>query len=114
MHPGAEADVVYRVYNDTGEDIKPAIVPDYDIDTSRYSYAEAYSAKPELAKLFWLSVPKAEKIEPNNYRDFIVSLQIPKKASIPEDRFAYLVGVSGNTGGIAQTAVSVWWLINMR
>lgn len=111
--PGRHASVIYRIYNDTENTITPDIFPQLNVDPTKYSKAEDYSPAPaDTGK--WLKIEDSAEIQPGEYKNFTVRIEMPKNASVEADKWAYRVGVAGGVGGFTQTAVSVWWLIDMR
>lgn len=113
MSPGRIIRALYRIHNDTDEDIKPDIYPEYNVDPERYPKANNYSAAPS-GLVDWLIIPDCTPISPGEFIDYPIQLDIPRDASILNDKWAFRVGASGDCGGFTQMAVSVWWLIDMR
>lgn len=113
FHPGAKAEVVYRIHNGTTAPIVPEIYfVDY-ADITDYSQANgAIKAPVEVSK--WLKIPKIDEIVAGEIKDITVVIEMPKDAKDIPDKIGFQVQTAGNNGGIVQTAVGTWWIINMR
>ena len=112
-YPGARVEISYRVYNDTDTVIQPEIYfVDY-ADVADYSQSDgAVKAPPEISE--WLKFPSSKDIKPGESKDCTVIITMPKDVSNIPDKFGFQVQVAGNNGGLLQTAVGTWWLVNMR
>ena len=113
FRPGARAEIVYRIHNGTTAAILPEIyLVDY-ADIADYSQANG-AVKAPVKVSEWLIIPKLDDVPPGEITDFTVVIEIPKGVKDIPDKFGFQVQVAGNNGGIVQTAIGTWWLINMR
>lgn len=113
FHPGAKAEIVYRIHNGTTAAIQPEIyLVDY-ADVTDYSQANgAVKAPDDISK--WVKIPTLDEVVPGEIKDFTVIIEMPKNAEDVPGKFGFQVQVAGNNGGVIQTAVGTWWLVNMR
>lgn len=113
FHPGAKAEVVYRIHNGTTAAIRPEIYfVDY-ADVADYSQANgAVKAPVEVSK--WLKIPKLDDVVPGEIKDYTVVIEMPKDEKNIPNKFGFQIQVAGNNGGVIQTAVGTWWLVSMR
>lgn len=113
FRPGAKAEMTYRIHNGTTAAMLPEIYfVDY-ADVTDYSQADgAVKAPPEVIE--WLKIPKLDEIKPGDIKDYTVVIEIPKDAENLPDKFGFQIQVAGNTGGMVQTAIGIWWLVNMK
>jgi len=113
FRPGARAEMIYRIHNGTTAAILPEIYfVDY-ADITDYSKADgAVKAPANVSE--WLIIPKLKDVPPGEIKDFMVAIEIPKDTKDIPDKFGFQVQVAGNNGGIVQTAIGTWWLVNMR
>lgn len=113
MSPGRKVFAIYRIYNDSGGEIIPEIFAEFNVEPGRYSKAEEYSKSPTGIK-DWLVIPKCQAIKSGGFANYNITLDIPEGAGIDIEKWTFRVGAAGSCGGFTQTAVSVWWLIDMR
>lgn len=115
FHQGANVDVIYRITNDTVNDLQPSLYANLGIDPATYSSALDYKATPLFVE-DWLKIPGNLKVAAGETRSAVVSLTMPKKfnAELLPDRFTFRVGAASGQGGLFETAVENWWLVEMR
>lgn len=112
FRPGARAEMTYRIHNATAVAITPEIYW-VDADITDYSKADGAVRAPEYV-IDWLEIPKLVDVSPGQIADFTVAFVMPKDAKKPADKFGFQVGVAGKTNDKVQTAVGIWWIVNMR
>ena len=113
FHEGANVDVVYRITNNSEDDITPTIYLNLKVDPDKYAKAVGY----EIAASYvgkWVKLPVQQKIKQGKTRDFVVSCAMPKDPGKTPKTMAFRTGVAGNTGGQYQTSIETWWLIKLR
>ena len=113
FHSGARAEVVFLVENKSGRDIYPCLDIKLDVNTSDYDVAKDYENAP-ASILSWFDVPEIEMIKHGETKTFVLGIEMPKDALKFADKWAFMTECSGDTGGRVQTAVGLWWLIDMR
>ena len=113
FYPGAKAEITYRIHNGTTAAIRPEIyLVDY-ADITDYSQSDgAVKAPAEVAG--WLDIPNLGEVKQGEIEDFTVIIKMPKGIKDIPNKFGLQVQVSGNNGGIIQTAIGTWWIVNMR
>lgn len=113
MYAGARAEVIFAILNESQVDINPSITLVIDVNPSDYDVAKDY-CKPPAELVDWLTIPDIGTIKSGEYRLYTVVMEIPENTEFDCDRWAFKTECSGGTGGRVQTAVGLWWLIDMR
>lgn len=113
FYPGAKAEITYRIHNKTNGTLTPEI---YFVDYAEISdYSKSYGAVKAPAEITeWLKFPKMNELKAGAIKDYTVTIEMPKGTYNIPDKIGFQVQVSGNNGGVVQTAVGQWWLVNMR
>ena len=113
FHEGANVDVIYRITNNSEDEIVPSIYLNLKVDPDKYEKAVGY----EIAASYvgkWVTIPAEHNIKQGKTRDFVVSCAMPKDPGKTPKTMAFRTGVAGNTGGQYQTSIETWWLIKLR
>lgn len=113
FYPGAKAEITYRIHNKTAGTISPEI---YFVDYADIAdYSKAYGAVKAPDRITdWLKFPKMNDVKSGEDKDYTVIIEMPKDTHNIPEKIGFQVQVSGNNGGVLQTAVGQWWLVNMR
>jgi hypothetical protein len=112
FHAGAEVDVFYRITNNTDEPTSPTIYLNRKIDPDKYPKAVGYEIAPFYVE-DWLELPSVT-VAPGKTKDTIVKMVMPDNFGKTPPKMAFCTGVAEDTGGMYQTAVETWWLVEMR
>ena len=116
FHSGAQADTVFMVINDSASPVTPVIyyMKDKHIDDYSEVEGQGYVDAPAYVE-GWITVsPTPEPIPSKSAQGYIVSLVMPENAEKFADKFAFAMGVEGQTFGVMQPTVGTWFLVNMR
>lgn len=113
FYPGARAEVIYVIKNMSSNQITPNINLNLDVNTADYDVAKGYATAP-IDTLAWFDIPELGIIQPGNSAYYVVAIELPKEAIDIPEKFAFITECAGNNGGRVQTAVGLWWLIDMR
>ena len=116
FHSGAQADTVFMVINDSASPVTPVIyyMKDKHIDDYSEVEGQGYVDAPAYVE-GWIQVsPTPAPIPSKSAQGYIVSLVMPEDAEKFADKFAFVMGVEGQTFGVMQPTVGTWFLVQMR
>lgn len=110
----ASVTAVYAITNNTDGIVTPDIYINTNITPSDYDKAADYELCPESA-LSWLNIPAIPDIRPGESITIPVIFKSPGKITgdIPK-KYTFRTGIASGKGGLFQTAVETWWLVDMR
>lgn len=113
FHSGASAEVIFLIKNESTGDISPGMNVKLDVNTSDYDVAKGYVTAP-LEVMGWFDIPDMGTLVSGASMPYKITITMPDDAEDFADKWAFMTECAGNTGGRVQTAVGLWWLIDMR